>query len=120
MAISLTLGQVRTIEQNNTYKVVTSVTAASGIPAEVFVFNTSSQTYSHVASTFDMVTYPDAANINQGVAFYRASSATLTSTNVEEAADVASQLKTLVADLVTAYAAEVVGFVGTSSNTYTA
>lgn len=60
------------------YEATATVAACNGIPAELFVFDTSSQVYSHVASVRDLTelpgTYGDAeAN---GSSFYRQNSAT--------------------------------------------
>ena len=115
MAVSLTLSQARTIEGAGVYKVVSTASAGVGIPTEVFVYKYSGE-YDHVATPFDIKTYP--ATPTSGQAFYRTSVGTQTFTDVATAKAAADHHKVLVERLVTDYAASVVGFSGSDSNVY--
>ncbi len=118
MAVSLTVSQARTIEAANTYKVVTTASAATGIPVEVFVYKADSAAFDHVATPVDLQTFPTTPS--NSYAFYRSAVATQTFSDVNAAKLAGEQHKARVQQLVTDYAASVVGFVGSDSNVYTA
>lgn len=60
------------------YEITASVINANGIPAELFVFDTSTNTYSHAATVFDLLTYPPTAGEAAGLGsdFYRGAAVT--------------------------------------------
>jgi len=73
MSVRIEVKQTRTVDEGPIFKVDTQVTYASGIAREIFVFETETQDFSHVATTYDMETYPDDRDtaIADGVDFYR-------------------------------------------------
>lgn len=114
---SLTLSQTRTVNMDGTYSVTNTITAATGMPPEVFVFTTSTQTYDHVAAPFDLQTYPNTSVTP--MAFYRQSSVTQVFKDVDSAVTAAASIKTIVSDLVVAYGELVATFPGSDTTTYT-
>jgi hypothetical protein len=78
--VSFTLQQATSIVNTNQYQVINSVIAAVGSDPNIYVYNASTQRFSHYASAADMTqwpTSPDVANMLK-VAFYRLSSVTRT------------------------------------------
>ncbi len=59
MTVRIEIDQTRTVEDGPIYRVTTSVIYAAGVAREIFVFNTETQDFSHVATTYDMENYPD-------------------------------------------------------------
>ena len=82
MSVSITLQQVNSTyndEDNQpVYKSENEISASEGIPLALFVFAVSDDSYSHVASTHDLETYPTsrAEAVNESVDYYRLSQVT--------------------------------------------
>lgn len=76
MAVQFSLHQVTSILPGPLYRVHNEVTAATGAEMEVFVFTTSTQTFSHYATVADVNLYPRTLAAAQAAdkAFYRAAS----------------------------------------------
>lgn len=75
MSVTIDYTQVRTVEEGPKYKVDTTVTYVSGIASQIFVMNTETQEYEHVATVWDMenvVPDRDTAVLNR-LNYYRAS-----------------------------------------------
>lgn len=114
MASTITHTQTRTVPTGTTYQVDDSVTAATGIATEVFVFKTTGGTFDHVATVLDMLTYPNtqAAAALAGQSFYRQASVSRTFTSIAEAQDFASSLISRMRTLASEYDLVVTAFVG--------
>lgn len=54
MTVRLEIHQARTVEAGPEFRVATSVTYASGINRNIFVFNTETEDFEHVATVYDM------------------------------------------------------------------
>ncbi len=59
MSVHIEIHQVRSVDEGPVFKVDTTTTYASGIEKEIFVFQTDTQEFSHVATVYDMETYPN-------------------------------------------------------------
>lgn len=78
--VNIEVHQERTVEDGPVYRVKTTVLTAQGIDRNIFVFNTETQAFEHVAVTWDMDNYPadrDQA-ILDGDDYYRKSEANVT------------------------------------------
>lgn len=55
------------------YVVAAEVNASSGVPQELFVYDVSEDRFDHVATVYDLNTYPTSRDgaVNAGVVFYR-------------------------------------------------
>ena len=73
MSVRIEVNQTRSVDEGPVFKVDTHVIYASGIAREIFVFDTATQDFSHVATTYDMETYPDdyATAVAEGADFFR-------------------------------------------------
>ena len=73
MTLKIEVKQTRSVTPENKYRVKTEVEYANGIDASMFVFNTETQIYSHVAYPYDMLTYPNNRNdaLIDGASYYR-------------------------------------------------
>ena len=54
MTVSVTLVETRTIEAGNLYRVKHAISASVHISDHVFVFNTADESFSHVATVYDI------------------------------------------------------------------
>ena len=92
MTVRLEIHQARTVEEGPEFKVATSVTYASGINRNIFVFNTETEDFEHVATVYDMEQWladrDDA--IEAGDNYYRKDAAIVGYEVQETAADAAS------------------------------
>lgn len=73
MSVRIEIHQARTVEEGPLYRIYTEVIHAVGISRAIFVFETESETFSHVATTWDMETFPDTLAEAQATAanYYR-------------------------------------------------
>ena len=58
MSVTIQVQQVRTVEEGPLYRVDTSVVYNKGIDRNVFVFNTETEEFEHVATPWDMENTP--------------------------------------------------------------
>ena len=67
-----------TIPTEDTYKVSAEVIETTNIPPEVFVFDVEHETFSHVATVFDLESFPESKEdaIAAELGFYRSQSVT--------------------------------------------
>lgn len=115
---SLNITQVRTADVAGTYTITMTVTAATGMPAEVFSWAAASDKYDHVATVSDMLVFP--TTLSQSMAYYRKNTATLTCATLSDAKAALGVFSTRLQDLVTNYGLQVTAFVGTEQLTFTA
>lgn len=92
MSVHVEVHQSRTVEEGPVYKVSTEVTFATGIERALFVFNTETQNFEHVATVWDMEHYPSDRNVavQNGDNYYRAPSAVVGYPNQTTAIDYAT------------------------------
>ena len=121
MSVRIDIQQDRTVEEGPLYRVATSVIYNSGIDRNVFVFNTTTEEFEHVATTWDMEHLPkskdDAALAGDG--FYRLPSVTKDFDTVMTATEFAIYTRGRVAALVREYEAVSTTFEGSGTYTYT-
>jgi hypothetical protein len=120
-AVRIEVDQQRTLQDGPVYRVKTQVEYAENIEPEIFVFNTETAEFSHVAVAFDMTEYPvsrDEAE-SEGKVFYRAIEATVEYPSVAVAAAAAAYTKLRIQQLASEYATANDSFVGSDKSTYT-
>jgi hypothetical protein len=107
MAVTITVKQTQSIEAGNLFRVLDEVTSSTDISAEVFVFTTETQAFSHVATVYDIehildTTYADA--VTSGAEYYRLDTAQKDYTTQAKAEAFAaytlSRIRTLVGDFI--------------------
>jgi hypothetical protein len=59
MSVHIEIQQIRSVDEGPVFKVDTKTTYAAAIQKEIFVFQTDTQDFSHVATVYDMETYPN-------------------------------------------------------------
>lgn len=119
MATSITVHQKREALTDG-YHLLTTITTSNNIPRELFLFLASDDSYQHVCTVSDILTYPTAST--PGTEFYREDTASLTYTveQLETAILEAALQKERLEELVTQYKDAVGEYVGEEDTTYTA
>ena len=101
MAVTVTRTQTRSIDPGPLYKVIDTCTAALGFDTSIFVYRTAEETFSHVATTRDILSYPatKAAAVTAKSDYYRLPAVTFTSPSLRNAVvfahDVTVRVQTL-------------------------
>jgi len=118
--MDLTHTQTRTTA-GGFYRVADTVTSATGIPSQVFVFRTTDQEFSRVAAVDDLLELPDTleAAVAEGCAYYRTAAMSRDYESMATAADFAAALKRDLKYLVIEYNKAVTLFLGTDTETLT-
>ena len=118
MATSITVHQKREALTDG-YHLLTTITAATNIPKELFVFLAADDSYQHVCTVYDILTYPTVST--PGVEFYREDTASLTYTveQLDTAVEEAALQKTRLEELLTQYRDAVGEYIGEEDTTYT-
>lgn len=122
MTTRLDLKQTKTVDEGPVYKVKNEITYASGIPSQVFVFETETQEFSNVASVWEVMNLPvgyDAAYA-AGSERYRMSVAEVGYESIETAALFAAHVQSRVDGLLETFVAFTDGFEGVTTHSYTA
>lgn len=121
MTIRIEVHQARTILEGPVYRTKTNVTYASGIDSSIFVFDTETQVFSHVASVWDMENYP--TNHPDAIAadslYYRQSSCQKDNNFAVSAAEFAVYTLGRISSLAKAYATATEDFEGEGDYTFT-
>ena len=110
MAASITLHQRRTNDPEGTYTVENTLSNADGIPAELFVLDSVTGNFNHVANVFELTTLPTSETPDSP--FHRALATTVVFDNVDAAIGFAADLKRRVDLLLNEYTEEVDAFPG--------
>lgn len=125
MSVSITLVQKNTTVTNPTtgapsYTSDNEVPATLGIPLQLFVFNTTTGEYSHVAATADVEAYPvgQATAVTQGKPFYREAKVVRTFTNILDAQAFADHVKQRMQYLTNEYPVAQDTFLGDTTTTF--
>ena len=84
MSIRIEVDQKRTVEDAEVYRVENIVTYVEGIDPNIFVYNTDTGIFSHVAYPYDMRSFPKTQEeaSNEGLGYYRQLSAIVDYDNV--------------------------------------
>jgi hypothetical protein len=100
--------------------VTTTVTETLGIAAEIFVFSVVDDSYQHVATVYDMDTYPASKSlaVQDGAHYYRLDEAVQSSLSLQTAEDCAAYTLSRISLLQPAYYEYKAAFEGTDSHTY--
>lgn len=119
MAVTITHTQVKSVTGAALLQIVDTVTAATNIAQAVFLFETATQTFSHVASPGDMQAFPDtyASAVTNGQGYYRQTSVTFTSVDLTTANNFAILLASRLRALCVDYNLLLAGFAGTTTAT---
>jgi hypothetical protein len=118
MAVTLTIHQKREVIPTG-YKITSTITAAAGIPTELFLFKQSDNVYQHVCTVDDIGRYPHGTSPT--IDFYREPAAVLTYTTdqLADAIEEAALQKTRLSELVGEYDDASTDFVGEEDTSYT-
>ena len=119
MTVEISIKQTReTVETG--YQVKTEVTFVSGISDHIFVFNTETDEYEHVAIPYDIYTYPEtrAEAISSGAAYYRKTEVTVEFPQLNTAQAAAEYTANRVGYLTHLYGSATNDFIGTSTYTF--
>jgi hypothetical protein len=78
MTVEIKTALTRSVPANNVYRVTFEVTDAQNIELDVFCYNVEDATYSHVASVYDLESYPVGQDLAQTreLQFFRARTVT--------------------------------------------
>ena len=117
MATTVTHTQVRTIEAGPVFRTVDTVTAATNIDKEVFLFLTDDESFQNVCDVADM-SYPASLLAAQqaGATNYRLATVTKDYDDLDVAIDFSESLTSRLQSLVVAYQAATATFVGTDTD----
>ena len=121
MSVRLEIHQDRAVIEGPVYQVTTRVTYASGINRNIFVFNTETQDFEHVATVYDMETFPadrDEAILGL-IAYYRKDVAIVGYTEETTAIDAADYTRERIGYLATQYQLAQEEFEGSEDYVYT-
>lgn len=121
MSVRIDLEQVKIVKTGPVYRVENSVTYARGISKKVFVHNTETGEFEHVASVYDMENYPESrtnAN-NNAISYYRDSVGYKEFENVQIAEDFTEYTYQRIVALIRTYEQAVESFEGTITHSIT-
>lgn len=121
MTVKIEITQTRTLEEGPVYRVLTRTIYVEGIAAEIFVFETETDEFNHVAVADDMQEYPVGKTQAQadGKVYYRAIEAQVDYTVAVTAQTAADYTKLRVQQLAIEYDAVNNDFIGSDTTTYT-
>jgi len=118
MSVRIEIEQVRSVLEGPAYRVYTSVIYNTGIDRNIFVFNTETEAFEHVATPWDLENCPADRQtaLNEGIDYYRLDNVTRDGDEVEEATSYATYTLARISALAQAYQLVANQFEG--SNTY--
>ncbi len=121
MSVRIDVQQTRSVEEGPLYRVVTSVVYNTGIARSIFVFNTETEVFEHVATPWDIENTPDnrAAALLGPIDYYRLTAVTRDFSTVEEAEEYAVYTLGRVALLAREYGLVASSFEGSGTYSYT-
>jgi hypothetical protein len=120
MSVRIDVRQIRTTETGPLYRVTTMVTYVTGIDRNVFVYDTTTEEFSHVAAVWDIETYPTSRSAAQEaeLSYYRQSTATVDYTTVAVASAAAAYTLARIDSLAQLYTTTQDDFEGSDDHTY--
>jgi hypothetical protein len=124
MNVSITLSQVQSIIDDQgtpKYRVANQISATENLTLALFVNDVDPDAYSHIASPYDLESYPEDRNaaIDAGLDFYRRSDATRDFTALDEALYFAAVVRQQLAYLAPATAETADAFPSTTTYVFT-
>jgi len=121
LTVTIEIKQTNTVIEGPLYQVDTEVLRAENIEAEIFVLSTEDDSFNHVATTWDMQTYPNTKQQAQaeGSPFYRVTQAVVPYDTVDTAVTAASYTLVRVDSLVRDYQTVNDDFIGFTERIYT-
>jgi len=121
MTVTIQFTQKRTLEDGPLYRVDTEVIYVSGIAQEIFVFNTDTDEFEHVAVTYDMQQYPagKTAALQEGSSFYREKQAIVDYSSQNTAVEAATYTRARIQLLAREYQTVNDEFIGENTYSYT-
>ncbi len=121
MSVRIDIEQVRSVLEGPVYRVYTAVTYNQGIDRNIFVFDTATEVFEHVASPWDLENLPTSRQeaLNLGIDHYRLEKVTRDGDYVDEALDYATYVLARIASLTQAYELVVDQFTGSATSSYT-
>lgn len=121
MSVRLDIRQTRSVEEGPLYRVVTSVIYNSGIDRSIFVFNTETDVFEHVATPWDIDNTPDskAEAVTETINYYRLTEVTRDFSTAEEASEFAVYTLSRISLLAREYNLVQSSFIGSNTYTYT-
>jgi len=108
VSVRIDLKQTKTVEAGPVYRVLNQVTYAENIPSQIFVHDTETEEFVHVATVWDLQTYPFTRDeaISGLIPYYLAAQCTKDYSDIQSALDftahVYSRVEWLVRDYETA------------------
>lgn len=122
MTVRIEIHQDRTVEVGPAYKTKTYVQYAAGISRDIFVFNTETQEFSHVATAWDIENLPNSRQsaLLDDVDYYRQSEAEMSFEDVSVAEEAAAYVVARVEYLANQYATLSESFEGSANYTFEA
>lgn len=114
MSVRIEFTQTKTIEAGPLYKVNNVVNVAQSIPPEIFVHNTTTQAFEHVATLWDMNNIPGSLQgaIDNDMDYYRLSTGYKEYESLTTASNFEAYVYSRVVSLVQDYAAAIGDFPG--------
>lgn len=121
MSVRIDVEQIRSVIEGPVYRVHTTVVYNQGIDRNIFVFDTVTEEFAHVATPWDLENTPvgKQAALNDGVNYYRLSYVTRDGADIEEALDYATYTLARISSLAQAYELMADQFAGAATTSYT-
>ena len=121
MSVRIDVTQERTVVEGPIYRVTTAVFYNTGIDRNIFVFNTETEVYEHVASPWDMENLPStrAQAVTDDVAYYRLYTTVNDWDDVGEAIEFAAYTLSRISSLAQQYELVESAFEGSGTYSYT-
>ncbi len=121
MTVRLEVKQARSVEEDDIYRVVTLVEYNQGISRNIFVYNTETEEFQHVATPWDIENLPNnrADALAEGDSYYRLTAVTRDFSTVELAQEFAAYTLGRISTLAREYNLAVTSFEGSGTYTYT-
>jgi hypothetical protein len=119
--VVIEVNQTRVVEAGPDYVVDTKVLAVQNIDSNIFVFNTGTQEFDHVAAPWDMENYPNSRNeaILKSIDYYRQTQARVSyGDNQATAAQAATYTLARIDTLARQYDATIVEFEGSEDHIF--
>ena len=120
MSVRIDVTQSRTVEEGPLYRVLTTVIYNTGINRNIFVFNTETEAYEHVASPWDLENLPTSKSqaVLDDVAYYRLSSVVKDWAGVDDATAFAAYTLSRISNLAQQYELTESAFEGSGTYSY--
>ena len=121
MSVRIDIEQIRSVLEGPVYRVYTAVIYNQGIDRNIFVFNTATEAFEHVATPWDLENLPTDRQdaLNRGIDYNRHENVTRDGDYIDEALEYATYTLARIASLAQAYELAVDQFAGSATSSYT-